>query len=330
MERRDFVTGFTAMLAVAGVASAQQQHRVPRIGVIFPGESSSEMAVAGREATLAGLRDEGYVDGENITIEYRYATTVDGLQAAANEFVRANVDVICAAGTPATLAAKRATKTIPIIGFNMADPVADGLVASLARPGANITGNTFLAPELGPKRLQLFREVIPTINRVAVLQQPGVYSDQTMRTMVTELDRAAKGSRVEVQIFNARTPGDFEPAFAEMARARAGALILFSSPMFYINYRQLIELSARHRLPTMYYFPEAVEAGGLMCYGADLRDLAHRAGNYAAKILRGAKPSELPVEQPTKFDFLLNLKTAKALGLTIPPSLLQRADKVIE
>jgi ABC-type uncharacterized transport system substrate-binding protein len=148
--------------------------------------------------------------------------------------------------------------------------------------------------------------------------------------MVTELDRAAKSSRVEVQIVNARTPGDFEPAFAEMAKARAGALILFSSPMFYINYRQLIELSARHRLPTMYYFPEAVEAGGLMCYGADLRDLARRAGNYATKILRGAKPSELPVEQPTKFDFLVNLKTARALGLTIPPSLLTRADKVIE
>jgi putative tryptophan/tyrosine transport system substrate-binding protein len=196
MERRDFVTGFAAMLAVAGVASAQQ-HRVPRIGVIFPAESSTEIAVAGREAIQAGFRDEGYVDRENITLEYRYATTVDGLQAAANEFVRANVDVICAAGTPATLAAKRATKTVPIVGFNMADPVADGLVSSLARPGSNVTGTTFLAPELGPKRLQLFREVIPTINRVAVLQQPGVYSDQTMRTMVIELDRAAKSSRVE-------------------------------------------------------------------------------------------------------------------------------------
>jgi ABC-type uncharacterized transport system substrate-binding protein len=174
MERRDFVTGVVATLAVAGVASAQQQHRVPRIGVIFPGDASTEMAVAAREAIQAGFRDEGYVDRENITLEYRYATTVDGLQAAANEFVRANVDVICAAGTPATLAAKRATKTIPIVGFNMADPVADGLVSSLARPGSNVTGTTFLAPELGPKRLQLFREVIPTINRVAVLQQPGV------------------------------------------------------------------------------------------------------------------------------------------------------------
>jgi len=212
----------------------------------------------------------------------------------------------------------------------MADPVADGLVSSLAQPGTNVTGNTFLAPELGPKRLQLFREIIPRISRIAVLQQPGVYGEQTMRNMFTELDRAARGSRVDVQMFNARTPSDFEPAFAEMVKARVGALILFSSPMFYVNYRQLVELSARHRLPTMYYFREAVEAGGLMCYGADITDLARLAGNYVARILRGAKPADLPIQQPTKFDFAINMKTAKALGLTIPPSLLARADQVIE
>ena len=232
--------------------------------------------------------------------------------------------------TSTALIAQRATKTIPIVGWSMADPVADGLVSNLARPEANITGNTFLAPELGPKRLQLFREVIPRITRIAVLQHPGVYGDQTMRNMFNDLDHAAKSSKMEVQVFNARTPTDFEPVFAEIAKARVGALILFSSPMFYGNYRKLVELSAEHRLPTMYYFREAVEAGGLMCYGADITDLARRAGTYVARILKGAKPSDLPIEQPTKFDFTINMKTAKVLGLSIPKSLVQRADQVIE
>ena len=251
------------------------------------------------------------------------------MSSAANDLVRLNVDVIVAGGgTPAALAAKRATTTIPIVARAMADPVADGLVANLARPGGNVTGNTFLAPELGPKRLQLLREIVPSVTRVAVLQHPGVYSERTMRGMLNGMRAAAVG--LQLQVLDARGPNDFDTAFSAMAKARAGALIVFPSPMFYLNCRRLVDLAAKHRLADMYVFREAVEAGGLVCYGANLPDLSRRSAAYVDKILRGAKPADLPVEQPTTFDFAINLKTAKALGLTIPPSLLQRADQVIE
>ncbi len=309
---------------------AQQQAagRVPRIGFLIQGEPSAPIVSGIREQFSRGLREEGYVEGQNITIEYRYGDA-GGLRNAANDLVRLNVDVIMAAGTAAALAAKQATNTIPIVGAVMADPVADGLVASLARPGGNITGNTFLAPELGPKRLQLLREVVPGVTRVAALQHPGVYGERTMRDMLKEMEARAKASGVELQVLGARGPDDFDNAFAAMAKARAGALIVFPSPMFYVNYRRLVDLAAKHRLPTMYVFREAVDAGGLMSYGANIPDLGPRAGKYVAKILNGAKPADLPVEQPTKFELVINLKTAKALGLTIPRSLLLRADEVI-
>jgi|SRR5262249_243805 len=329
MNRRAFVTGLGAILAAPLATGAQQTARPPVVGVVYPGQPSLPPVISGREAFVRALKESGYVEGQNIVFEFRYAD-FGGLRDAVNELVRRNVDVLMVGSTSTALIAQRATKTIPIVGWSMADPVADGLVSNLARPEANITGNTFLAPELGPKRLQLFREVIPRITRIAVLQHPGVYGDQTMRNMFNDLDHAAKSSKMEVQVFNARTPTDFEPVFAEIAKARVGALILFSSPMFYGNYRKLVELSAEHRLPTMYYFREAVEAGGLMCYGADITDLARRAGTYVARILKGAKPSDLPIEQPTKFDFTINMKTAKVLGLSIPKSLVQRADQVIE
>jgi putative ABC transport system substrate-binding protein len=279
---------------------------------------------------LGGLREEGYVEGQNFITEYRYAEDFDGFRKAANELVRLNVDVITAAGTVAALAAKGATNTIPIVSGSMADPVADGLVASLARPGGNITGNTFLGPELGPKRLQLLREVVPEATRIAALQHPGVYSDHTMRNMLTEIEEAAKASGVELQIVSARGPDDFDDAFDAMVNARAGALITFPSHMFYVNHRRLVDLSARHRIPTVYVFREAVEHGGLMCYGADIPDLIRLAGKYVAKVLNGAKPSDLPVEQPTKFQLVINMKTAKTLGLTVPQILLAGADELIE
>jgi len=268
------------------------------------------------------------VEGQDIAIEYRYGD-LDGLRSAANDLVRLNVDVIVAGGTPAALAAKRATNTIPIVGGAMADPVADGLVASLARPGGNVTGNTFLAPELGPKRLQLLREVVPGVTRVAALQHPGVYGERTMRDMLNEMEARAKASEVELQVLDARSPDDFDNAFAAMAKARAGAIIIFPSPMFYANHRRLVDLAAKHRLPAMYVFREAVEAGGLMCYGANVPELLRRAATHVDKILKGAKPADLPVEQPTNFELVINLKTAKALGLTIPPAMLLRADEVI-
>jgi putative ABC transport system substrate-binding protein len=255
---------------------------------------------------------------------------LDGLRTLANDLVHLKVDVIVAGGTPAALAAKQATSTIPIVVGAMADPVADGLVASLARPGGNITGVTFLAPELGPKRLQLLRDVLPRVSRVAALQHPGVYSERTMQNMLKELEAAAKTAGVELQVFGARDPNDFATAFSAMVKARAGALVMLPSPMFYVNHRRLVDLAATHSLPTMYYFREAAEAGGLMCYGANIPHIFLRVAAYVDKILKGAKPGDLPVEQPTKFDLVINLKTAKALGLTIPPSLLQRADQVIE
>ena len=329
MDRRRFlVTSVAGVVAAPLAGEAQQAARLPRIGYLGQGDPAASIVLLAKEAFSQGLREHGgYVEGQNIAIEYRYAD-LDGLSNAANDLVRLNVDVIVAAGTPAALAAKRATNTIPIVGRNMADPVADGLVASLARPGGNVTGNTLLAPELGPKRLQLLREVVPGVPRVAVLQHPGVYGERTMRDMLEGIRAAAAG--IELQVLEARGPIDFDTAFFAMAKARAGALIILPSPMFYVNHRRLVDLAAQHRLPAIYVFREAVDAGGLMCYGANIPDLARQGTAYVDKILKGAKPADLPVEQPTKFDLIINLKTAKALGLTIPPSLLLRADQVIE
>ncbi len=331
MHRRLFVTGVLTVLGAPLASEAQQvARRVPRVGVLWQGDPSAPMVLSLTEAFRRGLREHGgYVEGQDIAIEYRYGD-LDGLRSAANDLVRLNVDVIVAGGTPAALAAKRATNTIPIVGGAMADPVADGLVASLARPGGNVTGNTFLAPELGPKRLQLLREVVPGVTRVAALQHPGVYGERTMRDMLKEMEARAKASGVELQVLDARSPDDFDNAFAAMAKARAGAIIIFPSPMFYANHRRLVDLAAKHRLPAMYVFREAVEAGGLMCYGANVPDLLRRTATHVDKILKGAKPSDLPIEQPTKFELVINLKTAKALGLTVPPSLLLRADEVID
>lgn len=270
------------------------------------------------------------MEDQNIRTENRYAESVEGLETAAVELANLGVEVILASGTPAVLAARRATKVIPIVGASMADPVADGSVASLARPAGNVTGNTFLGPELMPKRLQLLREIVPGAGRIAALVHPGVYGESTMRNMEAGIEEAAKVSRVRLQIFNASSPNDFDGAFAAMTAAQADALVILPSPMFYLNHRRLVDLAATHRLPTMYVFREAVEAGGLICYGPDIPDLSRLAGKYVAKILKGAKPTDLPVEQPVKFELLINLRTAKTLGLTIPATLITVADEVIE
>ncbi len=331
MNRRTFLCALALGTLSASLAAEAQQtgRRRPHVGYLWQGSPSDLISLRVGEAFSQGLREHGYVEGENIAIEYRYGYgDSDRLPSLANDLVRLNVDVILAQGTLTALAAKRATNTIPIVGSTMADPVADGLVASLARPGSNVTGNTFLAPELSPKRLQLLREVVPGVLRVAVLQHPGVYSERTMRDMLKGIRAAAVG--IDLQVLEAGGPTDFDAAFASMANARAGGLIVQPSPMFYVNYRRLVDLAARHRLPAMYVFREAVEAGGLMCYGANIPDLPRRAAAYVDKILRGAKPADLPVEQPTKFEFVINLKTAKTLGLTIPQSLLIFADEVIQ
>jgi len=322
MRQREFI--------FAARAQQQAQRSSPVVGMLWPGKPTTPITLSMADACREGLRKEGFVEDQNIRTQNRYGDDFEAFRRGADDLVRFNVSVIVAGSTPAILAAKRATTNIPIVGANMADPVADGLVASLARPGGNITGTTFLGPELQPKRLQLLRDVVPGARRIAVLQHPAVYGETTMRNMLESIEEAAKGSGLALQIVSANGPEDFDSAFNALTAAPADALVILPSPMFYVNYRRLVDLAERSRLPTMYVFKEAVEGGGLISYGPDIPDLARLAGKYAAKILNGAKPSDLPVEQPVKFELAINVKTAKALGLTIPQSLLATADEVIE
>jgi ABC-type uncharacterized transport system substrate-binding protein len=230
----------------------------------------------------------------------------------------------------AALAAKQATRAIPIVAAVMADPVKDGLVTSLARPGGNVTGLTFLAPELVPKRLELLKEAVPSASRVAALWNPGAYGPRTMQEMVKQAENAAHALGMQIELVGVGGPEEFASAFATMARKRADALMVLPSPMLFAERRRIVELAAQHRLPGMYQASEFVELGGLMAYGASIPDLFRRSATHVDKILRGAKPGDLPVEQPTKFDFFVNLRTAKVLGLKIPQSILVPADKIIE
>jgi putative tryptophan/tyrosine transport system substrate-binding protein len=331
VRRREFIKLIGGAAAWPSVADAQPPKiNLPVIGALWPGKASAPTTLRTLQAFREGLRQEGYVEDQNVIIQNRYTDDFGGLEKTADALVALNVNVILATGTPAARAAKHATQSIPIVGASMADPVADGLIASLAQPGGNVTGNTFLGPELEPKRLQLLREVVPAATRIAALQHPGVYGEATMRNLLANIEAAAKASGVKLQIVGASGPNDFDSAFEAMVTERADALIVLPSPMFYLNYRRLVELAATHRLPAIYVFKEAVEGGGLMSYGADIPDLSRRASTYVAKILKGAKPSDLPVEQPVKFDLAANLKTAKALGITVPQSLLVAADEVIE
>jgi putative ABC transport system substrate-binding protein len=329
MDRRTYIAGVTTFLAWLGTTEAQQTNtKLPRIGLLgHAADRSGPTVRLFEDALREGLREYGLVEGQNIVIDYRYGS-LEALPRLASDLVRAGVDVIFAGGTAAGLAAKRATASVPIVVAAMADPVADGLVTSLAKPGGNVTGVTFLGPELGPKRLQLLKEAVPGLTRVAVLQHPMVYSESTMREMLRAVRAVAAG--IELQVLEARSPNEFDAAFATMARAKVNAVIALPSPMFYAEHRHLVAAANAHRLPTIYWFKEAIEAGGLMYHGSNFPDVFRRSAGYVAKILRGANPGDLPVEQPVKFDFGVNLKSAKALGLTIPPSLLLRADQIIE
>ncbi len=283
------------------------------------------------EAFLQGLRDLGYLEGRNVVIEIRDAEgKLERLPALAAELVALKVDVILAGGTAQALAAMEATRTIPIVFTAAVDPVADGLVTSLARPGGNVTGVSSLVSELVGKWLELLKQAVPGISRVAVLWHPGTLGERTEKDMLKGAEAAARALGLRLQFFEARGPADFERAFSDMTRARAGALTVWTSPMFNTERRRLVDLAAKHRLPAVYPWTEVVDAGGLMAYGANMADVFRRAATYVDRILKGAKPGDLPVEQPTKFELVINLKTAKALGLRIPPSLLGRADQVIE
>ena len=302
--------------------------KVARIGYLGTNRAANPHL---HEALRQGLRDLGYVEGRNLVIEYRDAEgKVERLPALAPELVALNVDVIVAPGTPQALAAKQATRTIPIVFTAAIDPVTDGLVTSLARPGGNVTGLATLSSELVGKNLEQLKQAVPGVSRVAILWQPGGMGERTEKDMLKGVEVTARALGVRPQFVEARGPADFDRAFSEMTRARAGTLTVVGSSMFVSERRRLVDLAAKHRLPAVYAQRAYVDVGGLMSYGPDVADLFRRAATYVDKILCGARPADLPIEQPTKFELLINLKTAKALGLTIPPSLLQRADQVIE
>jgi putative ABC transport system substrate-binding protein len=330
MERRRFIEVIAGGLVAAPLAAeAQQAVKIARIGFLTPNMAASPPHV--REAFLQGLRDLGYVEGRNVVIEYRDAEgKSERFPALAAELVALKVDVIVAPGTPAALAAKQATRTLPIVFPIAGDPVTSGLVTSLARPGGNVTGLSILDPDLVGKCLEQLKQAVPGVSGVAVLWQPGGLGERTDKDMLKGAEVAARALGVRLQFVEARGPADFDRAFSEMTRARAGALTVLPSTMFLHERRRLVDLAARNRLPAVYPWREAVDAGGLMAYGANIADLFRRAATYVDKILKGAKPADLPVEQPTKFELVINLKTAKALGLTIPQSVLGRADQVIE
>jgi putative ABC transport system substrate-binding protein len=327
VDRRAFICTLAGgLLAAPLAAQAQPAAKIARIGYLGRKANSHLLA-----AFLQGLRDLGYVEGRNVVIEVRDAEgKFARFPALAAELVALKVDVIVAVATPAALAAKQATKTIPVVFTALSDPVTSGLVTSLARPGGNITGVSFLAPEQVGKRLERLKEAVPGVSRVAVLWQPGDVPETTAKNLLKEAEVAARALGVRVQFVEARGPADFDRAFSEMTKAHADALSVLTSAILFNEHRRLVDLSAKHRLPAVYPWREGADSGGLMSYGPNVADLYRRTAFYVDKILKGAKPGDLPVEQPTKFELVINLKTAKALRLTIPPSLLQRADQVIE
>jgi putative ABC transport system substrate-binding protein len=316
------------LLALSGFADAQQPKKVPLIGAITgPASSFAQPYIeAGRRA----LRELGYVEGQNIAIEYRFGGgraggAAERLPQLAAELVRLNVDVIVAVGDPAIYAAKQATTTIPIVMVAAGDPVAGGLVAGLARPGGNMTGTTFLSSELAGKRLELLKEVVPKGSRAVVLwnpKNPGGSLD------LKETQTAAQAMGVALQVLEVRDPGEFERAFSAMNRPEI--LVVLTDPISFSYRGDVAELAAKHRLPSMYELGEFVDSGGLMSYGPSLLGMCERAAYYVDRILRGTKPTELPVERPKKFELVINLKTAQQIGLTISQSVLFRADKVIK
>jgi putative ABC transport system substrate-binding protein len=326
MRRRAFLAGtLAAALGAPPAAKAQPAGKVPRIGFFGPPPGTGGQLV---QSFQQGLRELGYIEGQNITIEYRW-TDVDPrqLDVLAGELVRLRVDVLVASVTTVIASAMRATTTIPIVMANAADPVASGFVVSLARPGGNVTGVSRLVPELVGKQLELLASAVPGISRIGVLSNP---VNLLHAQMVSRARQETLTLGVELEVAEASAPDQFEIALEGFSRRRAGAVLVLGDQIFFLNRSRLGTLLLRTRLPSMFANSEHVEAGGLISYSASSRENYHRAAYFVHKILKGAKPAELPVEQPTKFELAINLKTAKALGLTIPPSLLLQADQVIE
>ena len=322
MRRREFITLLGVAAAVwPHVARAQRAPKMPRIGIIDDAPIWDHFR--------QGLRDLGYIDGQNIAIEYRSTEgrPDDRLATVANDLARLPLDVIVTSGTAASRAAQQATTTIPIVIIAIGDPVRAGLVASLARPGGNITGNTILGTEMSAKRLQLIKEIIPRVSRVAFLWNP---SNASHLAYLEEWRAVAPALDVKLLFVEVQNSGQFDSAFAAMMQARPDAFIMTADPFHLSHIGWIIDFLVKNRLPAMHVVKENVIAGGLMSYGPSLPDLYRRSAEYVHKILQGTKPADLPVEQPTKFELVFNLKTAKAIGLTIPESFLLRADEVIE
>ena len=326
MDRRAFLAVVAAggVIAMPAVARAQQAGKVHRIGFL----SLQSGLTSTTDAFPQGLGELGYVEGRNLIIEYRWAAQKEErLPELAAELVRLKVEVIVTAAAPTIEAARRATSTIPIVMAAVADPVGSGLVTSLARPGGNVTGLTALSTDLAGKRLQLVREVVPKATRVAVLAYHGT---SATRLFLEQMRAAAQQMGVQLAVQEVNEAGGLPGAFTTMQRERAQALIVQVTPFSADNAKRIVELAAQHRLPAMYDVRSFVDAGGLVSYGPSLPEMFHRAAFYVDRILKGAKPADLPIEQPTKFDLVINMKAAKALALVIPPAILGRADEVIQ
>jgi len=333
MRRREFITLLGGALAIRPlVAHTQPATKTPQIGVLSLGRGDkSDVSLATLSAFVLALREFGYSEGQNIAFDRKFADgDANRLSGLAQELVERRVDAIVAFATPAARAAKQATSAIPVIAIGMADPVEDELVLSLARPGGNVTGTAFLGPELVSRRLQLLKEIVPRLSRVVVLWHPHAYGERTMAGMLKEIENAAQSLGTKLQLVPATSPDDLSSAFAAMTTERADGLIVFPSPMLFSQYSRIVTFAANNRLPAMYAAREGVELGGLVSYGVNLPDLSRVTATYLDKILKGAKPAELPVQQPTKFELVVNLKTAKTLGLTIARDFLLIADEIIE
>jgi putative ABC transport system substrate-binding protein len=327
IRRREFISVLGGAAASSPLAASAQQPAMPVIGFIH--EQSLEQRAHLVAAFRRRLNDAGHVEGMNVAIEYHWANNqLDRLQAMASELVRRKVTVIVATSTAAVLASKAATTTIPIVFYTGGDPVQLGLVASLNRPGGNLTGVTSLTVEIGPKRLELLHEMVPTATTIALLVNP---TNLTLTEEVTrDVQAAARTLGLQLHVLNASSERDFDTAFAAMVQLRAGGLMIGPEPLFTNRREQLVELTLRHAIPTVFELREHVVAGGLMSYGSSLTDAYQLVGGYTGRILRGDKPADLPVQQATRVELIINMKTAKALGLTFPLTLLGRADEVIE
>jgi putative ABC transport system substrate-binding protein len=328
MDRRAFVTGSLTLLAAPLAAEGQQKAKVPRIGVLLPGNPARAASNPRMQAFYQALRDLGWVEGQNVAFERRHAEDqFDRLTDLAIELARLNVDVIVTASTPPAKAARAATGTIPIVMMDPGDPVASGLVASLARPGGNVTGISSVAPDLAAKRLEMLKGALPKVSRVAILFNAAI---PPAEVAMKEMTAAAVVLGLQVQSVSVLGPKGFDDAFGMITRERADGLIVFADPLTFSHQGVIVNFAMKTRIAALFAAKEFVDIGGLMSYGPSYPGMFRRGAYYVDKILKGAKPADLPVEQPTKFELVINLKTAKALGLTIPPSLLLRADEVIQ